>query len=177
MTTKEKIISSAEKLFSQNGYEKTTTKMIAQDAGVNETTIFRCFNNKLTLLNEVTKLYISGLTISPELSKLDQSTLENAIEELSEFIMAKFYDNQNLFQIQLKIDLKGFDNLNLSNFLIENLEQYLLDNDISNAKERANYFVTMHLGLLVTRVLDFNSREVIDKLRRQFVLDYISSLN
>lgn len=45
-STRDKIIESSIRLFTQQGYKKTTTKLIAKEAGVNEVTIFRQFQNK-----------------------------------------------------------------------------------------------------------------------------------
>lgn len=42
----ERILTAAGKLFSQKGFKATTTKMIAQEAGINEVTLFRNFQNK-----------------------------------------------------------------------------------------------------------------------------------
>lgn len=51
--TKIKIMDAAMDLFSMNGFNSTTTKSIADRAGVNELTIFRNFATKENLLSEV----------------------------------------------------------------------------------------------------------------------------
>ncbi|MFZ5966115.1 MAG: TetR/AcrR family transcriptional regulator [Bacillota bacterium] len=51
--TKNKIINASIKLFSSQGYKKTTTKAIADLAGVNEVTIFRQFGTKTGILEEI----------------------------------------------------------------------------------------------------------------------------
>ncbi|HSK47418.1 MAG TPA: TetR/AcrR family transcriptional regulator [Coriobacteriia bacterium] len=48
--TAEKIVSAASELFAERGYAATTTRSIAERAGVNEVTIFRHFDNKLGIL-------------------------------------------------------------------------------------------------------------------------------
>ena len=54
MTKKQqKIIDIASELFSKNGYEETSTRLIANKAGVSEGLIFRHFNNKDGLLNVI----------------------------------------------------------------------------------------------------------------------------
>lgn len=52
-STKAKIIGASIRLFTQNGYKKTTTKLIAKEAGVNEVTIFRQFQNKEGIVKEI----------------------------------------------------------------------------------------------------------------------------
>ena len=54
MTIKQKrIINIASKLFSKNGYKATSTKFIANEAGVSEGLIFRHFENKEKLLKVI----------------------------------------------------------------------------------------------------------------------------
>ena len=48
--TAEKILDAAAELFAERGYAATTTRLIAERAGVNEVTIFRRFENKLGVL-------------------------------------------------------------------------------------------------------------------------------
>lgn len=55
-STEEKIINATFDILQKEGFEKTTTKKIAREAGVNEVTIFRKFENKKNLIN-ITKEY------------------------------------------------------------------------------------------------------------------------
>ncbi len=48
--TAERIVSAAAELFAERGYAATTTKAIAERAGVNEVTLFRTFENKAGVL-------------------------------------------------------------------------------------------------------------------------------
>lgn len=51
--TQKKILKAATKLFSEKGYRGTSTKSIAELAGVNEVTLFRHFGTKDNILQEV----------------------------------------------------------------------------------------------------------------------------
>jgi len=51
--TQERILKAAQKLFSRRGYGGTTTRDLAQTAGVAEGTLFRHFENKKAILVEV----------------------------------------------------------------------------------------------------------------------------
>ena len=62
MDTREKIIQAGLKVFSNNGYEKATTRRIAQEAGVNEVTLFRHFQNKENILKAV--IQASSMTMN-----------------------------------------------------------------------------------------------------------------
>lgn len=55
LTTKQRIINAAGELMCIHGYKGTTTKMIAETAGVNEITIFRYFKNKEGVILELLK--------------------------------------------------------------------------------------------------------------------------
>jgi TetR/AcrR family transcriptional repressor of mexJK operon len=51
--TRQRILDAAFRLFSTNGYTRTSTRALAAEAGVNEVTIFRHFGSKQNLLKAV----------------------------------------------------------------------------------------------------------------------------
>lgn len=53
LSTRERILESALDLFSENGFHATTTRKIAQEADVNEVTLFRHFSSKMDLFQEI----------------------------------------------------------------------------------------------------------------------------
>ncbi|NWF97529.1 MAG: TetR/AcrR family transcriptional regulator [Nitrospirae bacterium] len=57
MSTKEKILKTAIKLFSKKGYLGATTKEIAKEAGIAEVTLFRYFPSKENLFEETLSVY------------------------------------------------------------------------------------------------------------------------
>jgi AcrR family transcriptional regulator len=67
MDSRNEIINAACKVFSQLGFRGSTTRRIADAAGVNEVTIFRQFGSKEALIREAIKLTHSvGLTPLPD---------------------------------------------------------------------------------------------------------------
>ncbi len=52
-TTRQHIIETAFRLFSTNGFTRTSTRALAAEAGINEVTIFRHFGSKQNLLKAV----------------------------------------------------------------------------------------------------------------------------
>ncbi|MBD2104160.1 TetR/AcrR family transcriptional regulator [Leptolyngbya sp. FACHB-261] len=70
--TRTKILASAQRLFARKGYDATTTRDLAEAAGVAEGTLFRHFSNKKAILIEVaTQGWIEILTdLLTELSEL-----------------------------------------------------------------------------------------------------------
>ena len=72
LSTHDKILKAAQKLFARNGYDGTTTKELAEKAGIAEGTLFRHFANKKAILVEVaTNGWIELLTdLLTELSEM-----------------------------------------------------------------------------------------------------------
>lgn len=58
-STDEKIVDATFRILQKEGVEKTTTKKIAAEAGVNEVTIFRNFKNKKNLISVVKDYYLN----------------------------------------------------------------------------------------------------------------------
>lgn len=61
--TQKRIIDAALYLISKVGYKGTSTKLIAQTAGVNETTIFKNFKTKELLVNVAFRLYVKQIKL------------------------------------------------------------------------------------------------------------------
>ena len=78
-STEEKIMQATFTIFRKEGIEKATTKKIAAEAGVNEVTIFRKFENKKNLV-EITKKYYSDIFIA-EIEEIFDYTGDETIEE------------------------------------------------------------------------------------------------
>lgn len=53
--TRQRILQAAAKVISQKGYARATTRLIAQEADVNEVTLFRHFGSKQNLLTTLVK--------------------------------------------------------------------------------------------------------------------------
>ncbi|MGI8669846.1 MAG: TetR/AcrR family transcriptional regulator, partial [Aridibacter sp.] len=71
------ILQVAMKLFSKNGFAGTTTKKIAEAAGVSEATVFKHFSNKEELYADILD------------HKACNHGLENPFEEIAEEVAAK----------------------------------------------------------------------------------------
>lgn len=55
--TREHILAAAARLYAEHGFRGTTTRAIAEAAGVNEVTLFRLFGSKETLIVEAMRLH------------------------------------------------------------------------------------------------------------------------
>jgi AcrR family transcriptional regulator len=65
MNPKDRILAAAADLFSRHGFRGATTRRIAQQAGVNEVTIFRSFGNKERLMAEAIHAHAAQSRIAP----------------------------------------------------------------------------------------------------------------
>lgn len=126
--TREKILDAALELFSERGYRGTTTKSIANRAGVNEITIFRHFDSKENLFYKTIEREAES---KKELLESDLEPSENLIEDLAE-IGSKVYKNlmnrADFFKIvmmEVDRDQRVFDHFSEApRGLIEKLSSY-----------------------------------------------------
>ncbi len=76
-TTKQKIIEAAIKLISANGFNATTTALIAKEAGFSEAIIYKYYRDKQSLLREIAKKaidrIIENIAIVPLLKNIELS--------------------------------------------------------------------------------------------------------
>ena len=84
-STDEKIIKATFGVLQREGFTKATTKKIAAEAGVNEVTIFRNFQNKKNLI-EITKDYYLQIF----LDKLEEIFDFNEDDEIEDYFQSNF---------------------------------------------------------------------------------------
>ena len=110
ITTREKILKAALKLFSERGYNGATTSEIAKEAGVAEGTIFRYFPTKKDLLLSVANPVVVGSLKSiiadcKEYSPQDflEAVIHNRLEIISNNIdLVKVLVTESQFHPELK---------------------------------------------------------------------------
>lgn len=126
--TSEKIMKVALKLFSEQGYYPTTTKQIAEEAGVNELTIFRHFGSKSNLFQVTTEHYVIDSHVDYILNDTDGLNFEDSMMLISNRIYNLFIQNTKLYKVQMKLadNEKDFIKLKLSRKLISILKEYFI---------------------------------------------------
>ena len=82
--TAERILTAFLKLAAERGFEATTTRAVAEEAGVNEVTIFRNFKDKATLIREAYHHFAPGSRIVAYPLSIDTSTPTRAAAGLVE---------------------------------------------------------------------------------------------
>ncbi len=80
--TAERILRAFLKLVAERGIEATTTRALAEEARVNEVTIFRNFKDKATLVREAYRHFAPGHRIAAYPLAIDASNPERAMEGL-----------------------------------------------------------------------------------------------
>lgn len=165
--TMQNIINSTIKLFSQKGYNATTTALIAKDAGVSEAIIFKHFKNKENLLKEIGAIaigeIIENISIIPFAKNIEESKeypikefIKSIIEERLEFLN----DNFELIKLLL-IEMQYSNNLRkqISDILfpkVNEVSETVKDIIITKAnvsKNRANAIIRITLGFITSIII------------------------
>ncbi len=86
-TPRDRILHAFLRLVSERGFEATTTRAVAQEAGVNEVTIFRQFGDKASLARELFRHFGNPEFIKSFPIEVDASTPELAVEGIRRSVM------------------------------------------------------------------------------------------
>ncbi len=130
--TDEKIINATFKILQKEGFNKTTTKKIAKEAGVNEVTIFRNFKNKKNLV-EITKEYHLQILIR----KLEKIFKFKKDDEIGEYLKSNFDGLLNLPESEFSIIKVAMEEVRdiperkqlisrITNTIIDKLEEFFI---------------------------------------------------
>ena len=103
-STDEKIVNATFTLLQREGYQKATTKKIADEADVNEVTIFRKFKNKKNLI-EVTKEYYVNILIE----RLDSMLEYNEEDTVDDYLEKIYLELVNLPEEDVNIIKVGME--------------------------------------------------------------------
>ena len=120
-STDEKIINATFEILQREGFAKATTKKIAAEAGVNEVTIFRNFQNKNNLV-ELTKDYYLQLLIG----KLQEIFEFEEDEGIEEYLKISFFGILSLSEEDFSIIRVAMEEVR------ENPENQLLISEITD---------------------------------------------
>ena len=96
--TEEKIITATFNIVQKEGVQKATTKKIAAEAGVNEVTIFRKFENKKNLIEATKDYYMAKL-----LSKLEETFDFDEDDSIEEYLKNCFHGILDFSQEDISI--------------------------------------------------------------------------
>ena len=123
--TEKKIVDATFNIVQRDGISKATTKRIAKEAGVNEVTIFRRFENKKNLI-QITKDYYFE-TLIEELNEIFDYDEDDEIED---YLQSCFLNLSNLpeneFSI-IKVALREVKDVPDRKLLISHMTKTILD--------------------------------------------------
>lgn len=97
--TRDRILKAGLKLFSKKGYLGTTTREIAEKAGVAEVTLFRYFPSKAVLFEETIKSYSFLFTLKGMLPELKEMEYRDALVEIARRFLNKLSERKDLIRI------------------------------------------------------------------------------
>jgi len=86
---RESILEAAARVFADKGFEKATTREIAQEAAVSEGTIYNYFSSKrqlLIALSDMVQTHFAAVVPAPVKSGDDRANITRAVEEVLEII-------------------------------------------------------------------------------------------
>ncbi|MDJ0553221.1 MAG: TetR/AcrR family transcriptional regulator [Microcoleaceae cyanobacterium MO_207.B10] len=96
--TRTRILKAAQKLFARHGYDGTTTRDLAQEAGVAEGTLFRHFTNKKAILIELaTDGWVDILT--DLLTELSEMSSYKAVAQVMRRRMLNISHNSDMMKV------------------------------------------------------------------------------
>jgi len=173
------------KLFSEQGYYPTTTKQIAEEAGVNELTIFRHFGSKSNLFQVTTEHYVIDSHVDYILNDTEELSFEDSMMLITERIYNLFIQNTKLYKVQMKLadNEKDFIKLKLSRKLVSVLEEYFIklkeEKRVKGEPEiMALTLINSLLGAFTVELLSDNTmtkitwQELVKEHARQFISLY-----
>jgi len=104
--TRTRILSAAKEIYEANGSRGTTTREIAERAGVNEATIFRHFGNKSALLVAMRE-WASGISqLNIVLDSLS-GDVEMDLRALANASIERFFRQRSMMCIQMAEETRG----------------------------------------------------------------------
>ena len=99
MNTRGRLLKTGLKLFSKKGYLGTTTKEIAQDAGIAEVTLFRHFPSKEKLFEEVINNYSFLPALKELLPEIEKLPYEDGLRMIAKNFLNTLALRKNLIRI------------------------------------------------------------------------------
>jgi AcrR family transcriptional regulator len=85
-TTEERILRTFLRLVAERGIDATTTRLLAEEAGVNEVTLFRLFGDKSNLAAQAFRRFAPVDAVANYTLAIDASTPERALEGIREVL-------------------------------------------------------------------------------------------
>ncbi|MDC7250575.1 MAG: TetR/AcrR family transcriptional regulator [Sphaerochaetaceae bacterium] len=170
--TRIKIQKAAEKLFSEEGYDGVSTKLIAKEAGITEMTLFNHFDTKEALYKSIVKERYLSIEIKSGILNLSYNNLEKDLMKISEKIIENFNKNKSILLMRLREKQSFHED---SDFKIEKdpllrelipFFQVYEEKKIINieAEKTAKFFILNLKGIFHLAILENSCEETINSI-------------
>lgn len=176
--TQQKILQTALNLIAKNGFKAATTKEIARQAEINESTLFKNFQNKGSLFeaiktNEVTALQQKiDMILGQEAPSID-AFVANAVEQM----YLTFVEHQAYITIMLReLDNEEL-NIEAGNIFEYTTNAFSTRLQELNSTENVNYNTAMFMlvsTLMIMVVNQANNHVLTDDLKEPISISHIS---
>ena len=105
--TRAKILAAARELFERNGTRGTTTREVAERAGVNEATLFRHFGSKRALLDAMREQACGVQEFNDAIASLSGTDIAADLRSLAYYIVDGMAANRGMMCVSLAEDAAG----------------------------------------------------------------------
>jgi len=180
----QKILKSATSLFAKNGFKGTTTKAIAQVAGINEALLFRHFSNKEKLYSSIlkTKLEAFDSRFLPKLKKAEALDLPKALSLIATVWVGKMKHDQVFLRMMLYSALENHplsrrlfqERLPFMEFLESFFAQRIVRKEIEAVDPKVlarAFFSLIYHYMMITQI--FRARSYFPKTESEIIQDYV----
>lgn len=107
--TRARILSAARTLFERNGTRGTTTREVAELAGVNEATLFRHFGSKRALLDAMREAACLTEEFRSVIAALPERSLEDDLRTIARYVVETLMAKRAMICISLAEEATGTD--------------------------------------------------------------------
>lgn len=151
------ILKVALELFSKHGYSGVSTKQIAKESGVNEVTIFRKFETKSNLFQQVISKYAKEGNIIEKLKHDLTGIIEEDLITFGIYFYHFLQNNELLYKIQIKqVDenpMKFTNSLKYKIFFVEYLDRAKVQKKFEgNSEKVAVLMLSTIMGLFTFKI-------------------------
>ena len=183
-TTEKKILLAATKLFSEFGYSGVSTKKIAEQAGVNELTLFRIFKTKGNLLQAVIRYFAYEGNIVEKIAHDITGDIKKDIQIFADVYYMFLENNIKMYKIQIREIVEEGIRFTNSIDYTEFMKDYFTK-QVTLGKFKGDPFlvatsiVSMIMGIFTLKVFapdiyhDTNYRDLINKFVEDIARLYI----
>lgn len=162
--TRARILCAAKEIYQQNGTRGTTTREVAERAGVNEATVFRHFGNKQALLTAMREQSCGLAHFTTVMASLT-GDLRNDLRAIGLAMAERMYEQRALMCVSLAEDAQAEGEANLGSpewrgprEVLSRLEEFFRVHVASGSlrgdtQRLATYFMGMLFSYVVARKL------------------------